>query len=160
MFRVGHGYDSHCFEEGKPLKLGGVHIPFPQGMKAHSDGDVVLHAVCDAILGAAAMGDIGQHFPDSDDAYANEDSRFFVRTVKDKISEQHFRLNNLDVTILAQVPKLAPYIKEMRQNLATDLDLDLKMVNIKATTNEEMGFVGRCEGIACYAIVLLEDLSS
>jgi 2-C-methyl-D-erythritol 2,4-cyclodiphosphate synthase len=159
MFRIGHGYDTHCFEVGKPLVLGGVHIPFPQGLMAHSDGDVILHAVCDAILGAAALGDMGQHFPDTDPRFANKTSRFFVQTVNQLITAQHYKVGNVDVTVVAEAPKLSPYLAQMRDNLATDLAIAVSHVNIKATTNEKMGFVGRKEGIACYAIALLKELA-
>ena len=155
MYRIGHGYDTHCFEAGKPLILGGVHVPHSQGMKAHSDGDVIIHAVCDALLGACAMGDLGQHFPDTDSQYANIDSRILLRHIFALISKKKYKIGNLDITVLAEAPKLAPYILQMREILALDLRAHLEDINIKATTTEKMGFVGRREGIACYAVVML-----
>ncbi|MBA2653842.1 MAG: 2-C-methyl-D-erythritol 2,4-cyclodiphosphate synthase [Gammaproteobacteria bacterium] len=155
MFRIGHGYDAHCFEEGRPLVLGGVRIPSSKGMKAHSDGDVILHAICDALLGAAALGDIGQHFPDTQKEYANIDSRILLRQVAALVTDNNYHINNVDVTVLAQTPKLAPYIAEMRRNIANELLLTFNDVNVKATTTEKMGFIGREEGIACYAVTLL-----
>jgi 2-C-methyl-D-erythritol 2,4-cyclodiphosphate synthase len=158
MFRIGHGYDTHSFEEGRPLVLGGVRIPSPFGMKAHSDGDVIIHAVCDALLGAMAMGDIGQHFPDSDSQFANADSRFFIHKIMQQVTAKSYKVNNIDITILAQIPKLLPYTKQMRENLATDLNIGIDDINIKATTTEKMGFIGRKEGIACYAVILLQKI--
>ncbi len=155
MFRIGHGYDTHAFEAAKPLVLAGLPISHTHGLKAHSDGDVVIHAICDALLGACALGDMGQHFPDTDQAYANYNSRNFLQTVATLVKKEEYRISNLDVTILAQIPKLAPYIEKMRAQLALDLAVDVKAINIKATTTEEMGFVGRKEGIVCYAVVLL-----
>jgi 2-C-methyl-D-erythritol 2,4-cyclodiphosphate synthase len=157
MFRIGHGYDTHCFEEGCPLVLGGVLIPYNRGLKAHSDGDVVLHAICDALLGAAALGDIGQHFSDTDLQYANSDSREFLRKVVQKIKDKQYDINNVDVTLLAQAPKIAPYMTQMRTLIASDLEVSFDQVNIKATTTEQMGFVGRGEGIACYAVALINN---
>jgi 2-C-methyl-D-erythritol 2,4-cyclodiphosphate synthase len=156
MYRIGHGYDAHCFEAGKQLILGGVSIPHSHGMKAHSDGDVIIHAICDALLGAAALGDIGQHFPDSNPGYVNFDSRIFLQRILTIILEQAYRVGNLDVTVLAEIPKLAPYISRMREVLSSDLKINTSQINIKATTTETMGFVGRREGIVCYAVVLLE----
>jgi 2-C-methyl-D-erythritol 2,4-cyclodiphosphate synthase len=156
MYRIGHGYDAHCFEAGKQLILGGVCIPHSDGMKAHSDGDVIIHAICDALLGAAALGDIGQHFPDSNPDYVNADSRIFLQHILTTIWEQAYRVGNLDVTVLAEAPKLAPYIPRMREVLANDLKINTSHISIKATTTERMGFVGRREGIVCYAVVLLE----
>lgn len=154
MFRIGHGYDTHAFAEGKPLILGGVLIPDALGVKAHSDGDVLLHAICDALLGAAALGDIGQHFPDTDQQFANVDSRLFLRHIAALI-DKCYAISNIDATFLAQIPKLAPYLMAMRQNIADDLAINLGDINIKATTTEKMGFIGRKEGIACYAVALL-----
>jgi len=148
--RIGHG-----FEKAKPLYLGGVHIPFERGMRAHSDGDVVLHALCDALLGAAALGDIGQHFPDTDIRFAGIDSRELLKQVRQLISEHAYTVNNVDITVIAQVPKLAPHILAMRECIAADLALDVKVVNVKATTTEELGYIGREEGIAVHAVVLL-----
>jgi 2-C-methyl-D-erythritol 2,4-cyclodiphosphate synthase len=155
MFRIGHGYDAHTFEINKPLVLGGVTISHSHGMKAHSDGDVIIHAICDALLGACALGDIGQHFPDQDASYANANSRLFLRSVLELVRERKYTISNLDVTVLAEAPKLAPYIPLMRTLLAEDLTIEVGNINIKATTTEKMGFVGRKEGIACYAVALL-----
>ncbi|MCG7869105.1 MAG: 2-C-methyl-D-erythritol 2,4-cyclodiphosphate synthase [gamma proteobacterium symbiont of Stewartia floridana] len=158
--RIGQGYDAHCFEFGSPLILGGVEVPHDQGLKAHSDGDVLIHALCDALLGAAALGDIGHHFPDNDPAYAGIDSRELLRQVMQQLQELGLKLANADMTIIAQKPKLAPYIDEMRSLLAGDLQTNFDRVNIKATTTEGMGFTGRGEGIAALAIVLLVDKAS
>lgn len=157
MHRIGHGYDTHSFELDTPLVLGGVVIPYEKGLKAHSDGDVIIHALCDALLGAAALGDIGQHFPDTDARYRNCDSRFFLREVAHKILAKEFQINNVDITVLAQAPKLLTFIPQMKDNLATDLAIAVDQINIKATTTENMGFVGRKEGIACYATALLRQ---
>ena len=156
--RIGNGFDAHRFGEGDHIVLGGVNIPFEKGLIAHSDGDVVLHAICDAILGALGKGDIGKHFPDTDDEFKNIDSRLLLRKVATFMQEQKFKLNNLDVTIIAQAPKMSPHIDNMQQNIAEDLKAALSTVNIKATTTEKMGFTGRGEGIAVYASVLLINL--
>lgn len=153
--RIGHGYDTHAFEIGKPLILCGVEIPYDKGMKAHSDGDVVIHAVCDALLGAAGLGDIGQHFPDTDNQYQNIDSRLLLRHVHKLLIDRRYTIGNIDITILAQEPRLSSYIVEMRNTLAQDVHVSLHDINIKATTTEEMGFVGRREGITCYAVALI-----
>lgn len=155
MFKIGHGYDSHCFTEGNFITLGGVIIPHDKSFKAHSDGDVVIHALCDALLGALALGDIGQHFPDTDPTYRNIDSRILLKKVNELIHTKSFFILNLDVTILAERPKLLPYISKMRENLAQDLVLEIEQVSIKAKTNESMGFIGRQEGMAAQAVVLL-----
>lgn len=155
--RIGQGFDAHAFKAGGRLVLGGVEIPYEKGMEAHSDGDVVLHALCDALLGAAALGDIGRHFPDSDPAYRGIDSRVLVREVLDKVSAKGWRVINADLTIVAQAPKLAPYIDAMRDTIAGDLKVDADCVNVKATTTEQMGFTGRKEGIAAMAVVLLSE---
>ena len=155
--RIGHGYDVHAFKSGAHIMLGGVRIPHQQGMVAHSDGDVLIHAICDALLGAGAMGDIGHHFPDTDDQYADANSRDLLRHVVGLLRDHGFRLNNVDATIVAQAPKLAPYIQDMRQVLAEDLGVDLTQINIKATTTERLGFTGREEGIAVHAISLVEQ---
>lgn len=155
MFRIGHGYDVHAFEEGKKLVLGGVEIKHSHGMKAHSDGDVVLHAVCDALLGAAALGDIGLHFPDTDERFRNADSRLLLAKVAALIQEQGYRVSNVDVTVIAQLPKLAPYIQTMQKYLADDLQINIRQVSIKATTAEHLGSIGRCEGIAVHATTLI-----
>jgi 2-C-methyl-D-erythritol 2,4-cyclodiphosphate synthase len=155
--RIGHGYDAHRFAAGRPLVLGGVHIEHPMGMAAHSDGDVVIHAVCDALLGAAALGDIGRHFPDSSAEFAGIDSRVLLRRVAALLQGQGLGLGNLDVTIVAQAPRLAGHIPAMRDNLAADLGATSARVNVKATTTEGMGFTGRAEGIAVHAVVLLAE---
>ena len=153
--RIGHGFDAHAFTEGRLLILGGVNIPHDKGLAAHSDGDAVIHALCDALLGAAALGDIGAHFPDSDPAYRNIDSRILLRNVMTKINDLGCEVHNADITILAQAPKLAPYLPSMRKVLAGDMRIDVSNINIKATTTEKMGFVGREEGISVFAVVLL-----
>lgn len=156
--RIGHGYDAHCFEPGKQLMLGGVEVSYDQGLKAHSDGDVVIHALCDALIGAAGLGDIGKHFPDTDNTYKNIDSRILLRKVVDSLTHNKFTTGNVDITIVAQSPKLAPYIQRMRETLASDLKIDAQRCNVKATTTEGMGFTGRGEGIAAYAVVLLQEV--
>lgn len=153
--RIGQGYDVHRFGSEKPLVLGGVEIPHDQGLIAHSDGDVVLHAVCDAILGALALGDIGTHFPDTDTAFENIDSKRLLEDVFFQCQQAGMRLGNLDVTIVAQAPKVNPFVLAMREAIAQVLRCALHQVNVKATTTEKLGFVGRKEGIACHAVVLL-----
>lgn len=153
--RIGHGFDVHKLGGEGPLVIGGVRIPYPQGLLAHSDGDVLLHAVTDALLGAAALGDIGKLFPDTDPAYKGADSRELLRQAWLRIQEKGYRLGNLDVTIIAQAPKMAPHIPQMRVNLAEDLYCHMDEVNVKATTTEQLGFTGRGEGIACEAVALL-----
>ncbi len=157
MMRIGHGYDVHRFGEGDHLMLGGVRIDFDQGFVAHSDGDVAIHALCDALLGAAALGDIGQHFPDTSAEFAEIDSRVLLRRVVNLLGEKGFSVGNVDLTIVAQAPKLAPHIPAMRENLATDLQVAVDRVNVKATTTEGLGFTGQGEGIAVHAVVLLQD---
>lgn len=156
--RIGHGYDVHRLVEGRSLILGGVRIPFEKGLDGHSDADVLTHAVMDALLGAAAMGDIGKLFPDTDDRYLGADSIALLREVDRRLTETGYRLGNLDVTVIAQRPKLAPYINQMRQNLAAALHTELQNVSIKATTEEHLGFTGSGEGIAAHAVCLLEPL--
>lgn len=153
--RIGHGYDAHTFADDCPLVLGGVTIPYEKGLLAHSDGDAVIHALCDALLGAAALGDIGNYFPDTAKEFAGIDSRILLRQVTALIDEKGLTLANADITILAQAPKMAPYILRMREILSQDLETQLENINIKATTTEKMGFIGRKEGIAVYAVVLL-----
>jgi 2-C-methyl-D-erythritol 2,4-cyclodiphosphate synthase len=153
--RIGQGYDVHAFTEGDHLMIGGVRIPFDRAFRAHSDGDVVLHALCDALLGAAGMGDIGRHFPDNDARYSNINSRILLRQVMALLQEQGWRVENTDITIIAQAPKMAPHIEVMQHTIANDLKLDLNAVNIKATTTEHLGFEGRGEGIAASAVVLI-----
>ncbi|MBS9402877.1 2-C-methyl-D-erythritol 2,4-cyclodiphosphate synthase [Halomonas sp. TRM85114] len=155
MIRIGHGFDVHRFGEGDRLMIGGVALPFEHGFVAHSDGDVLLHAVCDALLGACALGDIGHHFPDTDPAWAGADSRMLLRRVMERVKVAGYRLGNLDATVIAQAPKMAPHIAAMVANLATDLDVEKGAVNVKATTTERLGFTGRGEGIAAEAVVLL-----
>ena len=154
--RIGQGYDVHAFTEGDHLILGGVSIPYTQAFAAHSDGDVLIHAICDALLGALALGDIGKHFPDTSAAYAKIDSRILLRKVYQLVKEQGYRLSNLDSIIVAQAPKMAPHIDSMRANLAVDLDCEINQISVKATTTERLGFEGRKEGIAAHAVVLLE----
>ena len=154
--RIGNGYDVHAFCKGDYVVIGGVRIPHKQGLKAHSDGDVALHALCDALLGAAALGDIGRHFPDTDEAFSAIDSRVLLRDVMQKLKTRGFRCVNVDVTLVAQAPKMAPHIDAMRHNIAEDLWLGLDVVNVKATTTEKLGFTGREEGIAAYAVALIE----
>ena len=154
--RVGHGYDVHKFGEGDQVTLGGVSIPYQQGLIAHSDGDVLLHALTDALLGACALGDIGQHFPDTDQAYAGADSRVLLRHAYQLVEQQGYKLANADITLIAQAPKMSPHSEQMRINIAADLSCQLNQINVKATTTEKLGFTGRKEGIACHAVVLLE----
>lgn len=155
--RIGHGYDVHRLTEGRKLILGGVEIPWDKGLDGHSDADVALHAVMDALLGAAALGDIGRHFPDSDGRFKDIDSRVLLRDVAEKIHRAGHRLGNLDVTIIAQAPKLAPHLSRMVENIAADLKTDTGRINIKATTEERLGFTGAGQGIACHAVCLLEE---
>lgn len=156
MFRIGQGYDAHRFAPGRRLVLGGVEIDYELGLAAHSDGDVLIHAVCDALLGALALGDIGKHFPDTSEAYAGIDSRILLREVAKLAATAGWRLGNLDATLIAQAPRLAPHVDAMRANLAADLGVETGRISIKATTTEGMGFTGRREGIACLAVCLLE----
>ena len=156
MIRVGQGYDVHQLVEGRPLVLGGVTIQHNKGLAGHSDADVVVHSLCDALLGAAGKGDIGQHFPDTDSSYQNIDSRILLRKVMSLLQEDDWQLVNADLTIIAQAPKLAPHIPQMRSLLSNDMNIDETQLNIKATTTEELGYCGREEGIAALAIVLLE----
>ena len=155
MIRIGHGFDVHAFGEKRPLVICGVEIPHSIGLIAHSDGDVALHALTDALLGAAALGDIGKLFPDTDMQYKNADSRFLLREAYRRIQEKGYKIGNVDVTIIAQAPKMRPYIDSMRTNIAADLVCDIEHVNVKATTTEKLGFVGRGEGIACEAVALI-----
>ena len=156
--RIGQGFDVHAFEPGGRLVLGGVEIPHSHSLKAHSDGDVLLHALCDALLGAAALGDIGRHFPDSDSAYAGIDSRKLLRQVYDSLSTAGYRVVNADLTLIAQVPKLSPSVDGMCVNIASDLHTEVDCINVKATTTEHLGFTGREEGIAAFAVVLIQAL--
>ena len=154
--RIGHGYDVHRLVEGRKLILGGVEIPWEKGLDGHSDADVLLHAVMDALLGAAALGDIGRHFPDTDPAYKGADSRALLRSVAEKIAAAGYRVSNVDVTMIAQRPKLKDHIPQMVENIACDLGVELGQVNVKATTEERLGFTGSGEGMACHAVCMLE----
>ncbi len=157
MIRIGQGYDVHRFNDGDHIILGGVRIPYEKGLEAHSDGDVVLHALADAILGAAALGDIGKHFPDTDPEFKGADSRVLLRHVYKIVQEKGYKLINADVTIIAQAPKMLPHVPAMRANIAADLAVDVDFINVKATTTEKLGFEGRKEGIAVQAVVLIEQ---
>lgn len=154
-FRVGHGYDVHKLAEDRKLIIGGVEIPHYKGLLGHSDADVLAHAICDALLGAAALGDIGKHFPDNDDRYKDVDSLVLLEKVCELIRNKGYEISNVDSTILAQAPKLRPYIDEMRSKLAKAMKLDIDELSVKATTEERLGFTGREEGIAAHAVVLL-----
>ncbi|OED45054.1 2-C-methyl-D-erythritol 2,4-cyclodiphosphate synthase [Endozoicomonas sp. (ex Bugula neritina AB1)] len=158
--RIGHGFDVHRFGEGDYIFLGGVNIPHNQGLIAHSDGDVLLHALCDALLGAAGLGDIGKHFPDTDDRFKGINSRELLRHVVVLLKDKQLIPINVDSTIIAQAPKMAPHIDSMRRNMALDLGIDPLLVNVKATTTEKLGYTGRKEGIACHVVVLLKNLDS
>ncbi len=153
--RIGQGYDVHAFGGGDHIIMGGVTIPHGRGLIAHSDGDVLIHALCDALLGAAALGDIGRHFPDTDPRYRGIDSRQLLREVVSLINNKGYSLANADMTIVAQAPKMSPYIEQIRNNLAADLRCEIDQVNVKATTTEKLGFEGREEGISCQVVVLL-----
>lgn len=153
--RIGQGFDVHAFEAGDHVMLGGVRIAHSKGIKAHSDGDVLIHAVCDALLGAAALGDIGQHFPDSDAKWRGIDSRELLRSVRDKIAAAGYRIVNVDTTVIVELPRVSPHAEAMRSNVASDLGVGIGAVSVKATTSEKMGFTGRGEGIAVQAIALL-----
>ena len=157
MIRIGHGYDVHPLVAGRDLILGGVKIPHSKGLHGHSDADVLIHAICDACLGAAGLGDIGQHFPDTDALYKNIDSRKLLCKVKEAIAEHGWKIANVDSTIVAQAPRIAPHLPQMIQNISADLDIPQESVNIKATTTEKLGFSGLEEGIAAHAVVLLES---
>ena len=156
MLRIGQGFDAHRFKDGGKLVIGGVTIPYERGMEAHSDGDVLIHALCDALLGALALGDIGKHFPDTSADYKGIDSRILLRRVMELLQEKDYHLVNADMTIIAQAPKMAPHIPAMRDNVASDMQTAVDNVSIKATTTEKMGFTGRGEGIAAQAVVLLQ----
>ena len=161
--RIGHGYDVHKFTEpgeSNAIVIGGVSIPYVQGLEAHSDGDVLLHAICDALLGAAGLWDIGHHFPDTDDSFKNIDSRILLKRVVADLAERGWRVGNIDSTIVAQAPKMAPHIPTMCSNIASDLNIELDAVNVKATTTETLGFAGRKEGIAAHAVVLITKQNS
>jgi len=155
--RIGHGYDVHRLVECRDLILGGVKIPYERGLLGHSDADVLLHAVSDALLGAAALGDIGKHFPDTDPAYKGADSLKLLKIVAQKVKDAGYTVSNVDVTMIAQAPKLRPYIDTMRQNIADAIGIDVGRVNVKATTEEHLGFTGSGEGMACHAVCLLDE---
>jgi 2-C-methyl-D-erythritol 2,4-cyclodiphosphate synthase len=158
MIRIGQGYDVHRFCEGNAIILGGVTIAYEKALEAHSDGDVVLHALSDALLGAAALGDIGKHFPDTDPHFKGADSRVLLRHVYDIVNKKGYRLVNADITIIAQAPKMAPHVAAMCVNIASDLQVTVEQINVKATTTEKLGFEGRKEGIAVQAIALVESM--
>lgn len=155
--RIGHGFDVHAFEDGDHLMLCGVMVPHNRQFKAHSDGDVAIHALCDALLGAVALGDIGQLFPDSDKQYQGMDSRFFLREIMAMVGKKGYQVENIDLTIIAQEPRLAKYIPSMRMSLAQDLGVEVDRVNVKATTTEQLGFIGEKQGIAAHSVALLSS---
>ncbi|MBQ2696002.1 MAG: 2-C-methyl-D-erythritol 2,4-cyclodiphosphate synthase [Clostridia bacterium] len=157
--RIGHGYDAHRFCDDRPLVLGGVTIPHTQGLLGHSDADVLLHALMDAMLGSVALGDIGKHFPDSDPAYRGADSLELLKKTYALVKENGYYLENADITVIAQVPKLSPYIDQMRATVAKALNKHISAISIKATTTEKMGFEGRCEGISCHAVCLVKNFA-
>ncbi|HQT31236.1 MAG TPA: 2-C-methyl-D-erythritol 2,4-cyclodiphosphate synthase [Thiobacillus sp.] len=154
--RIGHGYDVHALTENRKLIIGGVDIPHDLGLAGHSDADVLLHAICDALLGAAGLGDIGRHFPDTDAAFAGIDSRILLRRVAEQLQQRHWHVGNVDATIIAQAPKMAPHIARMTAHIADDLGIAIDRVNVKATTTEKLGFAGRGEGIAAEAVCLIK----
>ena len=156
--RIGHGYDVHKFVKGRDLVLGGVTIPYDKGLEAHSDGDVIIHSLCDALLGAAGLGDIGKHFPDNDQQYKNINSRLLLQKIMVLLDSHKLSVGNVDITVVAQEPKLAPYTEQMSKIIAEDLGSETSQINIKATTTEGMGFTGRSEGIAVYSVVLLDKV--
>ena len=157
--RIGHGYDVHQFAENRKCNIGGVDIPYEKGLLGHSDADVLLHAVSDALLGAAALGDIGGMFPDTDDSFLGADSLELLKQVVARLNENGYKVGNIDATIIAQAPKMAPYIADMRTNIANACGVDLSCVNVKATTEEHLGFTGRKEGISAHAVALIDDLT-
>jgi 2-C-methyl-D-erythritol 2,4-cyclodiphosphate synthase len=154
--RIGHGYDVHRLVEDRQLIIGGVNIPYEKGLLGHSDADVLLHAVCDALLGAAALGDIGKHFPDNDQSFKNIDSRILLRKTVELLKEKGYKIENIDATVIAQKPKLAPHIPQMKQNIAEDCGIDSGCVNVKATTEEGLGFTGELSGISAHAVCLIK----
>lgn len=156
--RIGHGYDVHRLTEGRKLIIGGVDIPFEKGLLGHSDADVLLHAISDALLGAAALGDIGKHFPDTDEAYKGADSLVLLKKTAELLKNEGYRIENIDSTVLAQNPKLSPYIPKMRENIADAVKLDVQRISVKATTEEKLGFTGEGLGIAAHAVCLIEKL--
>lgn len=154
--RIGHGYDVHKFAENRKCIIGGVEIPFEKGLLGHSDADVLLHAICDALLGAAALGDIGKHFPDNDNSFLNIDSRILLRKTVELLEEKGYKVGNIDATVIAQKPKMAPYISQMAENIAKDCKTDIKNINVKATTEEGLGFTGELLGISAHAVCIIE----
>ncbi len=157
MLRIGHGYDVHAFADDRKCIIGGVEIPYEKGLLGHSDADVLLHAISDSLLGAAALGDIGKHFPDTDPQYKGADSLVLLESVVNLINSKGYMVNNIDATVIAQAPKMAPYIQQMRQNIANALKVDVDFVNVKATTEEKLGFTGRKEGISAHCVCLIES---
>lgn len=156
--RIGHGYDVHRFAEGRKLFIGGIEIPYDLGLEGHSDADVLIHAICDSLLGAAALGDIGRHFPDTDAKYKGIDSKILLGNVVSLLKGEGYRIENIDATVIAQAPKLKPYIVDMRSCLATICGIDVSQINVKATTEEKLGFTGRLEGISAHSVCLIERL--
>lgn len=154
--RIGHGYDVHKFAENRKCIIGGVEIPFEKGLLGHSDADVLLHAICDALLGAAALGDIGKHFPDNDNSFLNIDSRILLRKTVELLEEKGYQVGNIDATVIAQKPKMAPYISQMAENIAKDCKTDIKNINVKATTEEGLGFTGELLGISAHAVCIIK----
>ena len=158
MLRIGHGYDVHAFADDRKCIIGGVEIPYEKGLLGHSDADVLLHAISDSLLGAAALGDIGKHFPDTDPQYKGADSLVLLENVVNLINLKGYTVNNIDATVIAQAPKMAPYIQQMRQNIANALNVDVDFVNVKATTEEKLGFTGRKEGVSAHCVCLIESI--
>ncbi len=156
MIRIGHGYDVHAFSDDRKCIIGGVTIPYEKGLLGHSDADVLLHAISDSLLGAAALGDIGKHFPDTDPAYKGADSLLLLKKVGELLQEKGYKVVNVDATVIAQAPKLAPFITQMRENIANALGLDVDFISVKATTEEKLGFTGRKEGISAHSVCLIE----
>lgn len=156
MLRIGHGYDVHKLVEGRKCIIGGVDIPSQVGLLGHSDADVLLHAISDALLGAAALGDIGKHFPPTDNAFKDADSRVLLRQVVKLVKNSGYKVGNVDCTVIAQKPKMAPFIEQMRENIASDLEVDVSFVSVKATTEEGLGFTGECKGISAHAVCIIE----
>lgn len=157
MIRIGHGYDVHRFKEGRELYIGGIHIDYSLGLDGHSDADVLLHAICDALLGAAALGNIGRHFPDTDPKFKGIDSKLLLKATYDLLKKEGYSIVNLDATVVAQAPRLSGYIEQMRECVANILECDISQVNIKATTEEKLGFTGRLEGISAHCVCLIEN---
>ncbi len=157
MIRIGHGYDVHAFADNRKCIIGGVEIPYEKGLLGHSDADVLLHAISDSLLGAAALGDIGKHFPDTDPKYKGADSLKLLSCVAELLYEKGYKVNNIDATVIAQAPKLAPFIVEMRENIANALNIDIGFVSVKATTEEKLGFTGRKEGVSAHCVCLVEN---